>query len=457
MCIGPAILTGCRCNAEAPRSVALEDGGAAVATCRRGTLQLTLSRNEARRVGTEELDPGVELPFAPEPGMGLGLGAQLFATGLQHTPAGSVAVLVQVAPDSEPRLHELAELHGDAAPPRLAVDGAELIIAVSEANASGQELRVTRASSGALGAPLTWRSAPPQARDESNGFDLASRNGRVLVVWDEWRAAEKHGVVLSAAIPLDPGVPAPVRGRAVSGPGIDAEGPRISARPGGYWVAWLVNERQGAEGARVYDPGELSGGPRGGYGDRGIEVLALDDDGATLGSPLRVATGSGGIAGYDLATSPEGNAWLVWRQGVPSPGASGGQIVMAEVRAGGSFDVGPLDILSVGSGEPTWLPAPDRGAPWLTLGDEQDRTLLMRVARAFEPSAPMTLGPDVAGAAAIAENGTRLLFAAPRAGSLEFFAAECDAPVDRSPRPRARAAASTPADAAPGDSRDQQR
>lgn len=387
--------------------------------------------------------------------MGLGVGAQLFATGLRHTPRGSVAVLAQLRSDAEPRAYELAQLHGDAAPPRLAADGNDLVIGLQEANASGHDLRVARVSAGVLGAPLVWRAAPHQTRDESNVFDLAARDGRVFVVWDEWSGLAKHGRVLGAVIPLDPNSPLPAAGQALSAPGADAEAPRISSRPGGYWVAWLVNEGQSAEGARVYDPGEQSNASRAAYGERAIEVMALDSAGAALGPALRVVAGRAGVVGYDLVTSPSGGAWLVWRQDAPTPGASGGRVMMADIRADGSFDLAPLEVGSVGAGEPSWLVSPAPEGPWLTLPDEQDRTLLMRVERPFETSAPVDLGSDLAGAAALAAAGSSVLFVTPRSGALEFFAAACERPGarTRAPDPFGLAPAS---DAAPGASQREQ-
>jgi hypothetical protein len=395
-------------------------------------VQLTLGGNAAPSKIDPELDPTVELPFAPEPGVGLALGEQLFATGLRREGRSTLAMLARFGPEPEsPDLVEIARLQGDAAPPRLAADGGQLIVGVQETTPTGYALRVARIEPEQLRASLVWQAAPPQSKDESNVFDLGASEGRVVVVWDEWLTEARHGRIASFVFDADPASQA----QALSAPAVDAETPRISVRPGGYWVAWLVN--LDASAGRIYDPGSGGEDPTasvqpGSFARRGIELLMLDARGHRSGEPLRVTGADDHVVGYDLATGPEGSAWLVWRHDVPSPGAIGGRITMAEVREDGGMETSLLADSSIGAGEPSWLPARAEPGPWLTFPDDADQTLLFRVQRPLAITESLALIGDTKRAAALGAAGDRILFAAARGPDIEFFPARCDAPRARS-------------------------
>jgi hypothetical protein len=252
---------------------------------------------------------------------------------------------------------------------------------------------------------------------------------------------------------------------ALSGAEVDAEEPRLVPRPGGYWLSWLVATTAAAR-ERVYDPGERgpssapATGGRGGravvardegaggarlpltggtpYGARGIEIVALDAAGKPAGTVRRIRTDAARVVGYDLTTSAAGNAWLVWRQDAPSPGAPGGRVFMAEVQSDGPRASLLVREEDVGSGAPSWLGA---GAPsglgvalpvasgsagrWLTFPDQRDRTLLLPIEAPLSPPEPLSLATNLQGAAALTAAAGQLLFAWPRGRALELFTAEC--------------------------------
>ncbi len=400
-------------------------------------MQLTLGGNAAQSKIDPELDPSVELPFAPEPGVGLAIGEQLFATGLRREGRATLGMLARFGPEPESLdLVELARLDGDAAPPRLASDGQALIVGLQETTSTGYSLRVARVEPAQLRANLEWRAAPPQSKDESNVFDLGASDGRVVVVWDEWLTEARHGRISSFVFEAGPASQA----EALSAPGVDAETPRISVRAGGYWAAWLVS--LDANAGRVYDPGSGGEGPvaseqPGAYSRRGLELVMLDARGRRSGEPLRVTGPDDHVVNYDLTTSPRGSAWLVWRHDAPSPGASGGRITMAEVQADGSVATALLAESGIGAGEPSWLPAGGELGPWLTFPDDADQTLLFRVQSPLAITEPLALTGDSSRAAALGAAGDRILFAAARGADVEFFPARCDAPRARTSVSRA--------------------
>lgn len=426
-----AFCSGCRCSAEPS---APSPSGAEALSCQRGSAQLTLSPGGAAPALMEPADdPGVELPFSIEPGVAIGVSSTFFATALRHESRGAIALLGRIGmEDPAVEVIELGRVRGDVAPPRLASDGEDVIVALQRATAGGHDVQVARLRGGALSAPLDWKSAPHQASDESSGFDLGAHAGQALIVWDDWVAAANHGRVVSATVPLD-AAPTSVEARAVSAAGVDAESPRVTSRPDGYWLAWLVNPAVGAGRPRVYDPG---GGERDDVapkalasGPRWVEVLQLDAGGRPRGSPRRLTPMDERVVGYDLTAGGDGSAWLSWRQDAPSSSAAGGRIFMAQLRPDGTEDVITVREEDVGAGEPTLLPVGAAASPWLTFPDAQDRTLLLRLDASRVLAGPLRLGSEIEGAAALAAIGERILFAQPRGRSIELFPAACTLPA----------------------------
>ena len=399
----------------------------------------------------------MDLPFSVEPGTALELGGSFFATALRHEPHGNVALLARLprGVGQQPAMMELSRIDGDVPPPRLAVDGADLLVAIEQiigdprSPSSGYRVRMARLPAALLAGtlppaePLQWLDGPSASRDESNAFDFAAglpgttAPGSALFTWDDWPRGESHGHVYVQTIGGDGRTGAPT---AVSSPLVDAEEPRLVARPGGYWLAWLVDVASAQGRARSYDPGEPEVAAAGGAantnansnsnGARAIELLALDAAGQPAGNVRRIRTDSARVVGYDLTTNGAGNAWVVWRQDASSAGAAGGRVLMAEVQSDGPREIVPLREEDVGSGEPTWIAtASATEQPWLTFPDQRDRTLLVPVDYPHPASTPLELAADLQGAAALSAASGRVLFAQPRGRSLELFVAACVSPL----------------------------
>jgi hypothetical protein len=486
-------MAGCRCAGEAPPApTASAAGAAAVAApqfrrdCGFAGTVLTLQPSgaaggavlqaRAQRSASPDADPdpdsNVDLPFSVEPGMAVEHAGRFYATALRHESRGSVALLVRLG-GGEPATLELGRVEGDVPPPRLTLDGDDVLVSTEEAAGSTYRVRVARLPRGEFSGDaskneaskneaskneaLRWQEGPRPSRDESNAYDLAAARGRVTFAWDDFPKGESHGRVYVSNLAADAaGASAP---SAVSGADVDAEEPRIAARPGGYWLAWLVDVANASGRARVYDPGEAdegsasagaagvaaakaagargaqppagaagagpSSGPgkAGAYGARGIEVLPLDEAGKPAGNVRRIRTGDARVVGYDLVTSAAGQAWLVWRQDAPSPGASGGRVLMAEVQSEGPREALLVSDEDVGSGAPGWLPIGGSSNALLTFPDQRDRTLLLHMSLPNPLPQPLELAPEVQGAAALAAASGQVLFALPRGRALELFLA----------------------------------
>jgi len=433
--LGGALLgMGCRCSSEPASTTAVASAPEAMPDCQRQSALLTLAPSDAERQPAEALEPSVELPFATEPGTAIALHGGFYATGQRHESRGAVALLGRVGADDAPtQLIELGHVRGDVLPPRLASDGTDLWVVLQEATPNGRALRLGRFVRADLDRAPSWRPGPEQSNAESSGFDIAAQPGATLLAYDDWSAAANHGRILAAAFGAEPTDSARIEGRAVSLAGVDAEAPRVTARPGGFWLAWLVNGSGGGSG-RVYDPGDeqnARAAAGSAYGARWLSIVALDLQGKPTGDARRLTARQERVVGYDLTTGPSGAAWVVWRQDAPTPGASGGRIVMAEVPIDSSAEIRDIRDDDVGAGEPTWLFAGNDAPRWLTFPDARDRTVLLRVPGLRELGAPLRLGDDLEGAGALAAAGDRVLFAVPRGRSLQLFPAACAA---RAPR-----------------------
>jgi hypothetical protein len=429
-----AVAPGCRCSSEPVGTPAVVVAEEKSADCVRSGVLLTLAPTDGERRPAEPLlDPSVELPFAAEPGMAVALRGAFFATGLRHESRGAVALLGRVgAEDAPTELVELGRVRGDVVPPRLAGDGEDLWVVLQDGTPKGRELRVARFAGGDMSLATSWRLGPQQTNAESSSFDIAARGGSALLVYDDWSALGDHGRIFTAPIGAE-GEAGRIEGSPVSPPGLDAEAPRIVARPGGFWLAWLVNA-PGVGSGRVYDPGaevDENSAPGSAYNARWLSFAALDARGRLVGDARRVTARQGRVVGYDLAAGPSGSAWVVWRQDAPTPGASGGRIAMAELLVDSSPIVRLLRDEDVGAGEPTWLVPADGSARWLSFPDSRDQTVLLRVESLDEPSTPLRLGLELEGAGALAAQGEQLLFAVPRGRAVELAPAICKAPEAR--------------------------
>lgn len=425
------LVAGCRCDAETQRLPAAATLGGRP-QCVPGGVALTFAPAAAEAPAPEPLDPDLEQPFAAEPGMAVALGGDFFATGLRHDPRGGVALLGRLGA-SGALATELGRVRGDVPPPRLSSDGQDLWVALQDGAPGGRQLRIGRVPRGDLSAPPLWRSGPRQASTDSSAFDIAAASGQALLVYDDWSVSEQHGRVLAALLSADgPSGPSGDAGGAqvLSPIGMDSEAPRVSARPGGFWVAWLVTSSRGGSG-RVYDPGgrEASQGAGAAFEARWLALVAVDATGQVEGDVRRLTPRQQRVVGYDLTTSPSGAAWVAWRQDAPTPGSSGGRVAVMEARRDGSDEPRLVREEDVGSGEPAWLPGGEgRGdRRWLSFPDGRDRTLVLPIRQRLEIGEPLALPPRLERAGALAGSGDQILFAVPRGRAVELSAASCGA------------------------------
>jgi hypothetical protein len=430
-----ALAVGCRCGSgDAPRTTpaaALRT----VSRCVRGSGQLTLSPSVA--LPDRAWDDVVDLPFSVEVGVGAALAGDFYVTALRSESHGSSVLLARLGKQGEEsELIELARVRDDAAPARVAGRDSELVVALLESAGGGRKLKLGSVQRPALPTSVRWGAELAQGNDESSAFDLALGEASVVVTWDDWDASGKQGDIRTAAWSRG-SLGVPPRTGIASAPGHDAEAPRVVARPGGYWLAWLVNAPQ-AGGAKLgeratpaaggqHEPDESAGQDPLVSSQRWIELVPLDAAGAKSGEVLRVTPPGRRVLGFDLATGPDGSAWLAWREDAPSVLAPGGRVVLGVAHDGATSEH-VIEEEDVGAGVPTWLAQDVRegtSARWLAFAGRGDAARILVIERPEAPPAALPLGKGLREASALAVQGNELLFAAPSARSVVLSVATC--------------------------------
>lgn len=326
--------------------------------------------------------------------------------GMRAVDAGMGTFLALVGPDAASgRLVDLGGAHGTAGPPRLASHAGQVFAAVPGTDASGGTLRLAVIRDPSGKATVTWGAEVEEGWDESAGFDLGLGRSRGVLVWDRWTRSTKRSTLQVATFALaDISVVTPPA--VVLAGDEDVEGPRLAARPQGFWLAFLSHSidppKTVASGRAARQPRQApprQAPPRRApprpndfeegtdlvvdLGKRWLQVVPLDEDGKTLGPPLVVSKAHAHVQAFDIVPGPEGGALLAWRDDDTSPGVEAGRVELAVVRADGSVMERAVESGELGSGSPSLLVADgaeQRGFwAWLAVASEQDATMLAAV------------------------------------------------------------------------------
>lgn len=442
-----SFLSGCQCESSAPGSNSTKEASSPplVARCVRSPRQLTLrpAKSEVESNGDWMVGhadfAAVDAPFSVEVGQGVGFEGGFWITALRAHSAGHEALLAHLDGSGLPvgPVRSLGVVSGQIRPPHLVVSGdldgkSELIVTLQQPKSGGFELQIARLS-GVAEEPLKWRQGPFQAADESNNYDVAARSNSMLVAWDEWSKLSRRGVALVSYLGQTEGqapseLPEP---RPLSRIDSDAEAPRIVVRPGGYWAAWIVNAARPLSSA-VYAPSSTA--PENpsakvraslAFGKRWIELLALDERGHKVGKTLRITSLEQRVVAFDLRTAQDGNAWVVWRAGAPSPAAGGGTLSVVAATLGGQLQSYPVPFEGLGAGEPSWISAEGADETWLTFADDRDRIQVLPLSGFPLVEEPWPLDSELLGATVLAARSKTFLFALPRGRQVELTTGQC--------------------------------
>ncbi len=339
-------------------------------------------------------------------------------------PAGLLAGVVRTDPNgkrvasiarldldlSNVRVVDIGPALGDdpAPSPRWKDDVPYVAFAMRKPNDAGpsmlREVRVARIEESALG---KVEHAVTQQADESLVFDLAwpEGGGAPLMAWDEDAPPRADGGVPGLAERGFVKVQLLEEGRrwhVASPETTDAEAPRLLARKGGYWLAWLARRFEGEEPSYIEGPGEKRA-----Y--RWVEVVALDAKGDAQGPVRRVSPEKGRVVSFELARM-EGDAAqlvvMVQDEAAYGEGA-GGRIVVHAL--GSDNKIESIEVVDGGVGHalaelvPVAAIATDAGtARWLTWTDTNEKAHVVPLGKTFAAIAGATSEPLLEGARVLA-------------------------------------------------------
>ncbi|WP_437734256.1 hypothetical protein [Sorangium sp. So ce1335] len=372
-------------------------------------------------------------PFAVEVGRGTTF-AGGFAVGAQRdAEGGTVAMVATLSADgARGKLVRLARSRGDMDPPVVAGAGGAILAAMLEPNAGGRAIKIARVE----GEHVTWGAELAEGRDESLALDIAASGDRAVIVWDDVTRDGKRSRIMLASADVGSlrSVTSP---RPVSQPSTDAETPRVIARPGGYWLAYIARAEEPARKAAA-KAGEEANEDTAAAGEtiahQWLEVVPLDETGALTATPRAVTPKDGHVLAYDLTLGEDDGVVLAFRDDDTPSGSIGGRISAVLVRLGGvgeprvlvggerDHDTPPEAALGVGAGVPALLrgaAGPGAQGPGRAAGDRDAAAVWLAIANASGPTQLATLT-----ARGELEGGLR---AEPALGRGEPIAASADA------------------------------
>lgn len=299
---------------------------------------------------------------------------------------------------------DLGAVLGDDPPPVPRVHGGELYVATSARRKESVE-----AGPGAQGATREVRLSRvdgkgqvhalgtiAQQADESTAFDFAwpreGGAGAPIVAWDE-DAPIAVGQFLADRGTVKVQIVGQPDKRTIVPYATDAEHPRLLARPGGFYLAWLARRPEGGEDAGALPPE----GPAEVRAFRWVELVKLDASGEREGAIRRITSDKGRAATFELVPGVDGvDVVVVVQDEAAEREGAGARIVRYAVRADGAdaaelVDGGvghaPFELVRGGG-------ASDGGAPgprWLSWTDGAERAHLAPLGPPITLQAPATV------------------------------------------------------------------
>lgn len=365
-------------------------------------------------------------PFAVSLGRGAVFAGGFAVGALRDAEGGSVAQVATLGFDGKnPELVRLARSRGDLEPPVVAGAGSSVLAVMLEPNAAGRAIKIAKVEGGSV----TWGAELAEGRDESLAMDLAASGDRAVLVWDDVPKDGKRSVVMLASFDTAT-LRSTTRPRPVSPPSVDADLPRIVARPGGYWMAYAAQAagEQGKDKSKANPPkakkkptnevDEERGGEA--IANRWVELIPLDEAGAPAGSPRAVTPKDGHVLAYDVELGADGSALVAFRDDDTPIGSSGGRVGLVAVGLGGSGEARIVAEEGVGAGVPELLPG------WLTVASLSGPLRLAPVTGAGELFGP--LAPEASfgvGGEVLAATREALLVARPAGRAMKLSITKC--------------------------------
>ncbi|MDB4941921.1 MAG: hypothetical protein JWP97_1455 [Labilithrix sp.] len=166
------------------------------------------------------------------------------------------------------------------------------------AGASTRRLEVARLEAGGVRPEATV----VQQADESLAYDIAwtTSDGPGLVAWDEDAPPLPQQLLVDRGVVKVQLLATGATARIASPDRSDAEAPRLLARAGGYWLAWIARRNEATEDGGAASAVEALAERR---AFRWVEIVALDAKGEATSPVRRVSPERGHVASFDLVRS----------------------------------------------------------------------------------------------------------------------------------------------------------
>ncbi|HEY6559539.1 MAG TPA: hypothetical protein VI072_19790 [Polyangiaceae bacterium] len=397
----------------------------------------TLGKAGPRAPADADDEPAAQ-PFAVEIGDAAALETGFAVTALQSSGAETRALIASIPPDAaRGKVVDLGRVHGDAEPPRLAAQGARIFFALADHDPASARLRVGMLAETGGSLQVTWGFETSRTGRGASAFDLAVTRKRGLLVWEEMDARAERQLVRVASFSLEN--PAAVtEPKTLAAGSLEQEMPAAVPRGSGYWLAWVASAptpRPGAAaGARpTVKPSRVA--PEGSsdpapsvldFGNRWIEIVALDENAAPIGAPQAVTPRDRHVLIFDLAESADGGALLAWRDDDSAPGAESRIVHLARVNAGGAVERFVIDDEEVGAGAPSLLSDTKASAPtWLALESVTHDTRIAALSARGDVLDELRAEGAIGNADVLAARDGRLLLGRPRGLAAELRVVAC--------------------------------
>jgi hypothetical protein len=258
---------------------------------------------------------------------------------------------------------------------------------------------------------VTWGATIPEKQGESQAYDLALGDKKGLVVWSE--DSPERGLIQASTFDLS-NLASATPARTISPNAVDAESPRLAARPGGYWLSYIAR-RGGDDQDAHYVAEEI--------GYRWIEVVPLDANGSPAGTARGVTPHDGHVIAFDAISSDDGGELIIWREDDTPSGSAGGRVVRAAVHP--SSVSAPAAVMEddVGAGVPALL------AGWVAIADAADATRIAPLSPSGELLAPPLADAWIGSGEPIAAAGETVLIAKPEGRVVKLLVGRCSRAV----------------------------
>ena len=372
------------------------------------------------------------LPFSVELGAAHAFGPGFAVSGLR-SEQGATRAFAALLVDGTGKLVDLGAVHGDPEPPLLVAHGARLLSLVIDSDAGGFVLRLGEIVDAKGNARFVQAAELSGIPRDANGFVADLSEGRGLFAYTG--ARDKTAIFVGSFDPA--ALQAKLSSRALTLTPDDASEPRIVARRGGFWLAFVSEPRpkKAPKLARAErDAGDDQPEKLVELGPRELRIVSLDGGGNPQGEPRRVAPPSNRPFMFDLAADTDTGALLLWQES-QAPGADGAGIKLGRGRADGSLEQASIDDERLGAGVPSLLHDPEpetpAGALWLSAAGADDLTLFGAIGTG--QGGTLQTDPLVRSSALLAANRGTLLVAQWRGQDVELRLIACTPPLSPAP------------------------